>query len=272
MARTIPVAFLAVFLPVLVAADTPRFHFTLVKPVTFTMKQTTIVLDDDEKGIPHRLVVIETSAGTLAPAAGGGYLLTRKPTNFEVLVDGHHIDSEVVGSVVKNAAISMTIDSRGLAKAATGYDDVQKSVAASAIVSRVLARDLAGRDVAIWNDRMLMSGQRAEMGADWKFEQPDGTKRTWRVTDKERCDNAECLTVRSNWEADPNQLLQQANRNTSNQLTAARLEVRFEFLVDPATLLPHYEKRTTQQFMSGKQDKKNVERRVTKIDEVDYRY
>src|SRR5437660_2505292 len=196
MARTIQVAVLAAFLPVFAAvAETPRFHFAVVKPLTFTMKQTTILLDDDEKGIPHRMVAIESSDCTLAPAEGGGYLLTRKPANFEVLVDGHHIDSEVVGSVVKKATITMTIDSRGLARNASGYEDVQKSVAASAIVSRVLARDLAGRDVAIWNDRMLLTGQRAEVGADWTFEQPDGTKRTWSVTDKEPCESAQCLTV-----------------------------------------------------------------------------
>src|SRR5258708_13875943 len=157
MARTIGVAVLVALLPVFAStAETPRFHFALPKPAKFVMKQTTILLDDDERGIPHRIVVIESSDGTIAPAEGGFHLI-RKPTSFEVLVDGHHIDSEIVGSVVKQATITLTINSQGLALSGTGYEDVQKSVTGSPIVSKVLPRDLAGRDVASWNDLLLMT-------------------------------------------------------------------------------------------------------------------
>ena len=256
----------------LVAADAPRFHFAVTKPVKYTMKQTTIVLDDDTSGIPHRLVAVETSDVTLAPA-DKGYLVTKHPTNFEVLVDGHHVESESVAAAVKAATITMLLDEHGIAKQATGYNEVQAALGGSNIAGRVLPKDLAARDIGDWNDRMLLVDQRSDRGAEWQLPQRDGTTRTYTIAEPQPCGAAtDCATIRSKWEADPARLLAQANANVAKPLTAARLQLQFESLIDPATLLPHYEKRTSQQFIAMPKGRGKIERRITKIDEIDYQY
>ncbi|MCU1348313.1 MAG: hypothetical protein JWO56_1343 [Acidobacteria bacterium] len=275
MARTAPAAVLlltSLLLPSIATADTPRFHFAVASPVKFTMKQTTIVLDDDTNGIPHRLVAVETSAVSLVPVEKG-YLLTKQPTNFEVLVDGHHVDAGPVETAMKASTISMTIDERGLARKAAGYESVQSVIGGSSVAGRILQKDLASRDVAAWNDRMLLLNQRADRGAEWQMHQRDGTVRTWMVAGTEPCGAAsECTTIRSKWDADSDQLLKRANTNAVTPLSAARLSVHFDLLVDAATLLPRYEKKTSEQFISIPKGRKSVERRITKIDEVDYKY
>jgi hypothetical protein len=256
----------------LAAADAPRFQFSVPKPLKFIIKQTTIVLDDDTAGIPHRLVAVETSDATLVPVEKG-YLLTKHPTNFEVLVDGHHTDSESVATAVKASTITMAIDEQGMAKKAVGYDEMQRALASSNVAGRVLPKDLGSRDVAAWNDRMLLAGQRADRGAEWQLPQRDGTTRTFTVADLEPCGTGgECATVRSKWEANSEELLKRANTNVATPLKAARLQLQFESIVDPATLLPQYEKRTSQQFISIAKGRAVIERRITKIDEVDYKY
>jgi hypothetical protein len=272
MARTSFAAVLLLLTFSLGAADAPRFQFLVTKPVKYTMKQTTIVLDDDTKGIPHRLVAVETSSVTLAPG-DKGYLLTKQPTNFEVLVDGHHVESDTIGAALKASTISMTLNERGLARKAAGYEAVQQILSGSNIAGRVLPKDLAARDVQSWNDRMLLLNQRSDRGAEWSMGQQDGTVRTWTIADPQPCGpTAECVSVRSKWEADPEQLLKRANTNVSTPLSAARLQIHFESLVDGATLLPHYEKRTSQQFISIPKNRSTIERRITKIDEIDYQY
>jgi hypothetical protein len=272
MARTSFAAVLLLLTVPLAAADSPRFHFSVPKPVKYTMKQTTIVLDDDTKGIPHRMVAVETSSVTLAPA-GKGYLLTKQPVNFEVLVDGHHIDSESVTTAMKASAISMTLDERGLARQAAGYEEVQHVLAGSNIAGRVLPKDLAARDVSTWNDRMLLLNQRSDRGSEFQMQQHDGTVRTWTIAEPQPCGaTAECVTVRSKWEADPDLLLKRANTNVATPLSAARLQLHFDWLIDADTLLPHYEKRTSQQFISVPKNRSTLERRITKIDEIDYQY
>lgn len=261
-------------LPIAAAAagDAPRFHFTVAKPVRYTMKQTTIVLDDDTKGIPHRLVAVETSDVTVAPA-GSGYLVTKHPTNFEVLVDGHHVESDSVAAAVKASTITMALDEHGIAKKVAGYDEVQKALDGSNIAGRVLPKDLAARDVGNWNDRMLLLDQRSDRGAEWQLPQHDGTVRTFTIAEPQPCGAAtDCATIRSKWEADPAKLLARANANVASPLTDARLQIHFESLIDPATLLPHYEKRTSQQFIAMPKGRSKIERRITKIDEVDYQY
>lgn len=256
----------------LAAADAPLFHFAVTKPVKYTLKQTSIVLDDDTSGIPHRLVAVETSDVTLAPA-GNGYLITKHPTNFEVLVDGHHVDSESVAAAVKASTITMLLDEHGVAKQATGYEEVQKALGGSNIAGRVLPKDLGARDVGDWNDRMLLVNQRSDRGAEWQLPQRDGTVRTYVIAEPQPCGAAiDCATVRSKWEADPARLLARANANVTTPLTAARLQIQFDSLIDPSTLLPHYEKRTSQQFISVPKGRGKIERRITKIDELDYQY
>lgn len=272
MSRTSLAAVLLLLTFPLAAADAPHFQFSVTKPVSFTIKQTTIVLDDDTAGIPHRLVAVETSSATLAPVEQG-FLLTKHPTNFEVLVDGHHVDSESVAAAVKASTITMGIDRQGVARRATGYEGIQSALEGSSIAGRVLPKDLAARDVAAWNDRMLLAGQRADRGAEWQFPQRDGTVRTFTVADLQPCGaTTECVTVRSKWEANPEELLKRANTNVKTPLNAARLQLQFDSLIDAATLLPHYEKRTSQQFLSIPKDRGVIERRITKIDEVDYQY
>ena len=256
----------------LAAADAPRFQFAVPKALKFTIKQTTIVLDDDTSGIPHRLVAVETSEAMLAPA-DKGYLLTKHPTNFEVLVDGHHVDSEAVAAAVKGSTITLAIDEQGTAKHAAGYEAMQAALAGSNIAGRVLPKDLAARDVAAWNDRMLLRNQRADRGTEWQLPQHDGSVRTFTIADLQPCGaTTECVTVRSKWEANSEDLLKRANANVATPLKAARLQLHFESLVDAATLLPHYEKRTSQQFISIPKGRGVIERRITKIDEVDYQY
>jgi len=250
----------------------PRFRFSVVSPVKFTMKQTTIVLDDDTAGIPHRLVAVETSSVSLVPVEKG-YLLTKQPTNFEVLVDGHHVDAGPVEAAMKASTISMTIDERGLARKAAGYEAVQAVIGGSNTAGRILQKDLAARDIASWNDRMLLLNQRADSGAEWQMHQKDGTVRSWTVAGTEPCGaTAECTVIRSRWDADSDQLLKRANTNATTPLNAARLSVHFDSLIDAATLLPRYEKKTSEQFISIPKGRKSVERRITKIDETDYQY
>lgn len=272
MARPSLAAVLLLLTFSLAAADTPRFRFAVAKPVQYTMKQTTIVLDDDTNGMPHRLVAVETSKVTLAPAEKG-YLLTKQPSKFEVLVDGHHVESESVEQALTASTITMSLNERGLAQQATGYDDVERVLSGSNLARRVLPKDLGSRDVSNWNDRMLLLNQRSDRGAEWQMQQQDGTVRSWTIAEPQPCGaSAECVTVRSKWEADPAKLLERANEHVTTRLSDARLQLHFESLIDAATLLPHYEKRTSQQFISMPKGRGKVERRITKIDEVDYQY
>jgi hypothetical protein len=258
--------------PSLAAADAAHFRFHVAAPVTFTMKQTTIVLDDDTNGIPHRLSAVEISTVHLVPVEKG-LLLTKQPTSFLVQVDGFAVDATPVTDAMKASTISMTIDERGIAHRAAGYEKVQAVIAGSNVAGRILPKDLAARDISAWNDRMLLLDKPADRGAEWQVQQADGTIRHWTIAGMEPCGGtAECTVVRSRWEANSDDLLKRVNTNAATPLTAARLGITFESLVDAATLLPRYEKRTSEEFLSQPKGKRSVERRITKIDEIDYQY
>jgi hypothetical protein len=266
-------ALLLLILPSLHAAEPPAFRFDLRAARAFTLTRSTVVLDDDEKGVPHRFAATGTSEGTVTRAADGTYTVVLKPTNYVVKLDGYSAADKLV-EVMKASTITMTIDNRGVAQSVSGVEELQRLTAHDVVSREILGRDVQSTLRAAWNDRLTLLGHPATPSTTWEVKESDGTPRRWSVTGTEPCPAPACVAVQSRWEAESASLLKQANSaeaaKRGTEIKDARITTETNLVVDPATLWPYHETMRQSTYLRGTIDKKKVERRTTRTIESDY--
>lgn len=266
---------LLALLPLLLgAADAQKFRLDLPRARHFTMTRNTVVLDDDEKGVPHRFAGSGTSDGTIAQGPDGSYTVTLKPTAYAVKVDGYAAADRFV-EIVKSSTIILTLDVHGTAQSVAGIDDLQRFAANDLVSREILGRDVRSSILSAWNDRLALVGSPADAGSTWEVKLKDGTARTWSVSAVvDGCGGRPCVAVQSRWEADSGQLIGQSNsaatRKSATAIKDARLSVQTDVVVDPFTLLPYHETLRQSSYVKGSVGGQRLERRTTRTIESDY--
>ena len=194
-----------------------------------------------------------------------GYRLVMAPRSFRYIVNDHDVPSPVWG-LIRGRDLRMEFNVVGRLTNMSGYDDIDELLTAqrralsetnpSFHLDRIAIGEEERRN---WNERILLwLSQPADPGTKVEFDsrersftgEPVKSHTRMHVVRKKNCDGRDCVITRYSMVPDVGGTIKRANEYANIDTIDATASEALEQLIEPATMMPHYEKLTWQ--MSAK--------------------